>query len=240
MNFRNKTLTFGITIALCLPTMAQSEDFYLTGQIGFSEQSSDSEPYGNNIAVDSDFPGEFDSGDGIVSGIGIGYKFDKQFRIEGRVTYRDSDIEETKFGTGARTGEEYILDGEIESTAFTLEGFYDFTNSTALTPYIKAGIGVSDNSYAARLGGAGVAAFDEFDGNVDGFYDAYSDDDSTEFTWNIGLGASFEVSKSVSLYAEYQYSTFGDVSTGQDSFTDGFRIEDVATNEFALGIKFAL
>lgn len=238
MNTRKLTLAISVA-ALSIPSLTLADNFYVIAQVGTSIQNSDSTPIGSNIAVDADFPAEFSVDNGTVGAIGIGYRVNNNLRVEGRIGYRDGDFNDTKFGTGARSGEEYILNGSIESTTYTLEGFYDFTNTTAFTPYIKLGVGVSDNTYVARLGGAGVAAFDEFDGSVDGYYDAYSDDSSTNFTWNVGIGGNYEVSKSVSLYAEYQYASFGDVQTGQDSFTDGFEIDNAASHEVVAGIRFS-
>jgi opacity protein-like surface antigen len=127
-----------------------------------------------------------------------------------------------------------VVEGVLKTTTYTIEGFYGFDNSTAFTPYIKAGLGLADNSYSAKLGGAGISAFDAFDGNVDGYYDAYADNDSTEFTWNIGAGVNYQITKTMSLYTEYQYIEFGDVQTGQDAFTDGFKIDSAASHEFLL------
>lgn len=237
MKSRKNQLALSIALVIATPAYALAEGLYATAQVGFSEQLGDSEPYGSNIAVDADFPAEFDAGDGTPGGIGIGYAFSEQFRIEGRISYRDSSFNDRQVGTGARDGEEYVLNGAIESTTFTVEGFYDFPNDSPFTPYVKAGLGVADNSYSARLGGAGVAAFDPFDGVSDGYYDAYADGDSTELSWNVGVGGNFELSERFSLYGEYQYVSFGDVSTGQDSFTDGFRIDDARANEFTLGIR---
>ena len=237
MNTTNTLLALSMTLAFATPSFAQMEGFYGTAHLGASQQLNDSSAYGNNIAVDSDFPGKFDAGDGTVGGFGIGYKFNNQFRVEGRMSYHDSSFNSQQFGTGARDGEEYILKGKVENTSYTIEGFYDFANDSAFTPYIKAGIGISDNSYSAKLGGAGVAAFDAFDGSVDGYYDNYADGDSTEFSWNAGVGVNYQISERASVYGEYQYASFGDAKTGQDSFTDGFKIDDLATNEFVLGVR---
>ncbi|MDU0356288.1 outer membrane beta-barrel protein [Paraglaciecola aquimarina] len=232
-----KNLALVIALTLTAPLLAQAEGFYGTAQLGVSQQINDSQAIGNNIAVDPDFPAEFDAGDGTVGGIGLGYVINQQFRVEARIAYRESSFNETQFGTGARNGEEYRLNGEIKSTTLSIEGFYDFQNSTAFTPYIKAGLGMADNSYSAKLGGAGVAAFDAFDGQTDGFYDAYADDDSTGLTWNLGFGGNYQLSDTTSIYAEYQYASFGDVQTGQDSFTDGFEIGNLSSNELSLGLR---
>lgn len=224
---------------LTLSSYAMAGEFYVSGQVGASIQANDSEPYGNNIAVDSDFPGSFESETGVVGGLGLGYMFSEQFRVEGRIAYRTADIDDTNIGTGARAGQEYILDGSIDTTTFTVEALYDFTNSTSFTPYVKAGAGIAYNEYSARLGGAGIAAFDAYDGNADGYYDNYADGDSTELTWNVGTGLSYAITEKLSLYTEYQYSYFGDVSTGQDAFTDGFEIEDISSHEVSIGMRLS-
>lgn len=243
MNKLVKTIAVGATLGSLAPSIALAEGFYFSTQLGYSIQATDSEPYGNNIAVDPNFPGKFDSGDSATAGIGLGYAFTDQFRLEARIGTRDSNFDDTKFGTNNdpagedRAGEEYVLNGEIESTTYTIEGFYDFANRSKFTPYIKAGIGIADNSYSARLGGAGVAAFDAFDGEVDGYYDAYSDGSSSEFAWNAGVGGHYELTEAVSIYGEYQYGSFGDVKTGQDLFTDGFTIEGITANELVVGFR---
>ncbi|WP_342807738.1 outer membrane beta-barrel protein [Alteromonas sp. M12] len=231
------TLAISIAVALIAPSIAQAGGFYGTAQLGASQQINESQAYGNNIAVDADFPAEFDTGNGTVGNIGIGYIINQQFRVEGRIGYRESSFDQQRFGTGAREGEEYILNGEIESFTYTIEAFYDFANSTPFTPYVKAGLGIADNSYSAKLGGAGVAAFDPFDGTTDGFYDAYPDGESTEFSWNLGLGVNYQLTESALVYTEYQYTSLGHVMTGQDSFTDGFMIDDLATNELSIGVR---
>lgn len=224
-------------LAICFSATSHAEGLYGTAMVGITFQDTDAKAYGNNIALDVDFPSQFDAGDGELGTFGLGYAFNENYRLEARLGYHKSDFGDRQIGTGARDGEEYILDGEFESTTFTIEGFYDIPTGTSFVPYLKAGVGVSNNEYSARLGGTGVAGFDAFDGTVDGFYDAYADGDSTEMTWNVGLGGSYSINDKWSVFAEYQYMDFGSVSTGQDAFTDGFGV-DATANEIAFGIGF--
>lgn len=230
-----KSLLVGASVT-ALAGAAQAQDLYGTAMIGGSFQATDAEPYGNNIAADADFPGAFDSGDGMVAALGLGYRVNDSFRIEGRLGFHSADFDSTQFGTGARSGAEYTLNGEIKSTTLTLEGFYDLPETAGFRPYVKAGVGVARNSYSARLGGAGVAAFDQFDGTTDGYYDNYADQTETNFSWNVGFGGSYAVSDEMTVFAEYQYVDFGTASTGQDSFTDGFRA-DAAAHEVMIGLR---
>lgn len=238
-NHRRKLVSLLFALALIFPSLNFAQSLYVAPQFGYSLPATDSEPIGNNIAADSDFPSQFENDGSFLGGIGIGYMFNKNIRVEGRFSYRNYDINDAQFGTGTRDGAEYILDGENETMALTLEGFYDFANESKFTPYVKVGLGLAFNSYAARLGGAGVAAFDPFDGTVDGYYDAYADGDSNEFSWNIGAGVSYKLSKRFSLYGEYQYASFGSVSSGQDSFTDGFQVDGSSASEFVLGTRIS-
>ena len=232
----NHTIKLAALAIALTTTAAQADGLYGTFLLGYSAQANDSEPFGDNIAADSDFPGQFDSGDGGVVGLGLGYAFNEQFRLEGRLAYRKAKFNDQKFGTGARDGEEYILDGDLASTSLTVEGFYDIPTQGKIQPYVKAGIGISRNSYAARLGGAGVANFDPIDGVTDGYYDNYADQRSTEFAWNVGLGASMALTDNTSIFGEYQYVSLGDASTAPDSFTDGFRV-DAAAHEVVFGLR---
>lgn len=235
-----KKIALSVALVLAIPTLSVAEGFYTSAQLGISIPDSNSEPYGNNIAVDSTFPGEYDSDNAFVGGIGFGYRFNKNFRVEGRIGYRANDINDAKDGLGGeREGMTYVLNGEVKTTSFTAEAFYDFANATALTPYVKAGVGIAYNKYSAKLGGSGVAPFDPYDGTTDGYYDNYADGDSTEFSWNIGVGTSYAINENISIYAEYQYSSFGDVKTGQDSFTDGFKIDGINAHELMLGIRYS-
>ena len=232
---------FTLLCAFAVPSIAManvSDHLYGTAQLGYSLADSDSQAYGNNIANDKDFPSSFDADDSVVGGIGLGYAINQNLRIEGRLATRKFDINDTRYGTGAREGEQYLLDGEMQSVTMTVEGFYDFPMNASLTPYVKAGIGLSSNEYEARLGGTGVAGFDVYDGKADGYYDNYTDGDSNEFSWNVGAGASYALTPSTRLYGEYQYINFGDVQTGQDSFSDGFEVDNASAHEINLGLRY--
>lgn len=238
MKTKSTIIALSVLAASSIAPVAFAEGLYGSAMLGTSQQETDTSPYGNNIAIDPDFPSAFSSGDGQVGLIGVGYAFNEQFRVEARLGNRKGEFNETKFGVGARAGEEYRVNGEISSTTLTVESFYDFTFSEKIMPYVKAGIGLAQNDYSARLGGAGIAAFDAADGAVDGYYDLYADETSTSFTWNVGLGVNVPVSDSVSVIAEYQYISLGDASTGADSFTDGFQIDGAEATELMVGLRF--
>ena len=237
MQFFQKVL-IGSALAAGMTGGSQAEGLYGVVIAGKSFQAEDSQPYGSNLGVDATFPNKFSTGDGSVGTFGLGYIIDKQFRIEARLGHRNADFNSRELGLGEREGEEFILNGDIKSTTLSIEGFYDIQTDIAFKPYIKAGVGAARNSYSARLGGAGVAGFDPFDGTVDGYYDNYSDETSTQFTWNVGAGFRVAINESINFIGEYQYVSLGDASTGQDAFTDGFQVDSAAAHEVQLGLQF--
>ena len=238
MKFSKNIITYSVLATVVISGASQAEGLYGVVMAGKSIQAQDSQPYGSNLAVDATFPKEFSTGDGNVGTLGLGYVIDKHFRIEARLARRNADFNSRELGMGEREGEEFILNGEIKSTTLSIEGFYDIQSDSAFKPYIKAGVGAARNSYSARLGGTGVADFDPFDGKVDGYYDNYADETSTEFSWNIGAGFRVAINESINFIAEYQYVVLGDASTGQDAFTDGFHIDNAAAHEVQLGLQF--
>ena len=131
---QNKTTALlSLAAALSISGAAQAEGLYGTAMLGLGYQDSASAAYGNNIAVDPDFPAEFSINDSKVGALGIGYDMGNNFRVEGRLGFRNAHFDSQEFGTGARAGEEYVLNGAIKSTTLTVEGFYDIPTGTAFT-----------------------------------------------------------------------------------------------------------
>ena len=70
-----------------------------------------------------------------------------------------------------------------------VNGYLDFENQTALTPYIGAGVGV-----------AKVSANDISIGGV-----ALSDEDDTVFAYQLGVGIGYSVTESLIIDLAYKY-----------------------------------
>src|SRR5579872_2065989 len=87
---------------------------------------------------------------GWAVGLAAGYSglFIPQFRVEGEVAYRDNSVNNITesppvapcFSKGCPGT------GDVSSLAFMANGYYDFLNSSAFTPYIGGGVGVAQVS----------------------------------------------------------------------------------------------
>jgi opacity protein-like surface antigen len=80
----------------------------------------------------------FESVKGLAYGAAIGYGFSNNFRMEGEIAYQKNDLDKTNAKDG-----DIELYGNSSSTTLLLNGYYDFKNRSAFTPFIGGGIGLA-------------------------------------------------------------------------------------------------
>ena len=168
-------------VALMAVTPAHAGDWksglYIKGGAGWNHvEDSD---------VGAGVDAEFDEGYNLTGAVGYDYG---QFRSEAEVTYRNNDLDNVG-GVSA--------DGDLDQTAFMVNGYYDIPTGMAITPYIGAGIGV-----------AHVSADD---------FVAGSDEDDDVFAYQAIAGAEVNVAPQMDLYTEYKYFATDDVDLGTGS-----------------------
>jgi opacity protein-like surface antigen len=183
-----------------------AEGFYVSGNIGFA-MASDSD------LTDSNAPGitvntEFDTG--LVFGAALGYDFNR-FRVEGEISYQKNDIDKT-----SAQGVFVDATGDSVALSFLINGYYDFINSSAFTPYISAGLGFAQ------------VEFNDLDISSLGF--SGSNDEDTVFAYQIGIGVGYAVSEKVTIDVKYRY--FG----AEDSEYDTTKAE-FASNNLLFGVR---
>jgi len=149
-------------------------------------------PYlGINTSVvgvpDIDLSGaDFRTRAGLGIGIVGGYDFGP-FRVEGELTHRKNNVDEVRirsWGYGARDG-----DGDITSSSFLVNGYFDFENESQFTPYAGLGIG------AARI------AFNDVEAEgID-----LVDDETTVAAAQMAVGFRFPVTEFVAIDISYRY-----------------------------------
>ncbi len=119
----------------------------------------------------------------------VGYRY-SYFRAELEYTYRE-DHEETssRGGSGTEFGVQNLM----------LNGYFDFLPNYVISPYISAGIGWSQVS------------MDIFSTN---FGERITENnDSDNFTWSLGAGATIRVNKCLNIDAGYRYIDMGDIES---------------------------
>ena len=145
---------------------------------------------GINIPADSDWTGpgqptitiEYNSG--FTGGVFAGYDYG-MVRVEGEVRYLQADIDKfSALGVSLDAG------ADVNTWGYMLNGYYDFENSSALTPYLGVGIGAAhvEIKNASLLG-----------------YSIPGKDKDTEFAYQFIAGIDYSVSQQMMVGLSYRY-----------------------------------
>ena len=183
-----------------------AEGLYMSGNIGFA-MASDSD------LTDSTVPGttvntEFDTG--LTLGAALGYDFNR-FRVEGEISYQTNDVDKI----GAQ-GVFFDATGDATALSFLINGYYDFVNRSAFTPYISAGLGFAQVEFNNL--------------NISGLGFSGSNDEDTVFAYQIGFGVGYAVTEKVVIDVKYRY--FGTEDSEYDTTEAEF-----ASNNFLFGMR---
>lgn len=176
-----------------------NKGFYVSGQLGMT------------LLPDSDdIPKvRFEFEPGYSVGMATGYRYGK-LRLEGEIGYRANDIEKC-----IAFGKDRSVSGYASGLAFMVNGYYDFVNTSAFTPYITAGIGVAelknnDLIIAGReIGTAG----------------------DTVLAYQVGAGVGYAINKKYTVDLKYRFS-----SATRPEFRDNK--VDVAGHVVFLGLRY--
>jgi opacity protein-like surface antigen len=112
-----------------------------------------------------------------------GYKYGK-LRAEGEIGYQINDADKCIISGNGRSAS-----GDVKAYSFLINGYYDFINKTAFTPYITAGIGVA----RLELNDLTVAGF-----KVGSF-------DDTVFAYQVGAGIGYAINNKFTADLKYRF-----------------------------------
>ncbi len=173
----------GIFIVCITLTLASSMAFgadgpcYVSGDIGFTLL--DDATY--TCPGEPDVELEHDPGYALAAA--LGYQF-ANARVEWEISYQENDFDKASMlGVSANAG------GDMSCRAFLINGYYDFHNKTAFTPFLSAGLGIADVDIN-DLSIAGVPG---------GSYD------DTVFAYQIGAGVGYALNEQFTIEAKYRY-----------------------------------
>jgi opacity protein-like surface antigen len=189
------SLTCSATL-LSISTLTYSANGpYVSGNIGLSM------PRDADVK-DSTMPASvtFEDDEGIALGAAVGYVLSNT-RIEGEFAYQKNDLDKAKIPGGISTD----VEGDISSTSFLLNGYYDFKNASNFTPFLGGGIGVSKVELSAVT--------------VPGFGLVTSSIDDTVFAYQLSAGVAYAVNETVAVEIKYRYFVNTDLESDTREFT---------------------
>lgn len=194
-------LTAGCALAvLCaMPALAaEITGPYVSGHLGLAMPRTATATAATAPGVSLDF--DYDTG--LALDLALGYRFGAA-RLEGEIAYQKSDFNDVTV-TVAGVGSASLKDagvpfsGDTTATSFLLNGYYDFQNSSAFTPYLTAGLGLARVKASFSLPSV----------------PASGSDSDTVFAYQIGAGCEYAINQTVSIDARYRYFATSDPSFG--------------------------
>jgi len=198
-----------------------AQGIYLSGSIGFAMLSDAgiTAPELRDMGVSADI----ESKSGTAFGFGLGYDFDKSLRVEVEYAYQKNDAD--RLTMAYEDGDMgFGLEGETTSRSFLVNAYYDFSNATAVTPYMSTGIGYS--RVEAEI--TGMSGYDAVVGEEN--LEIGGREDDTVIAYHIGAGIGVAVSESLTLDARYRFFATEDLDF------NGVNVE-YSTHNFYAGIR---
>ncbi|KAB1074711.1 outer membrane protein [Methylobacterium planeticum] len=175
-------------------------------------------------------------------GGGIGYRITPWLRIDATVDQRGAGAfraysSRTNFVTGAN-----VEAGRIDALTGLVTVYADLGSWWGLTPYLGAGIGVSDvgvsRGYTQTT--CYVEACDGAPGTGPRLAVARPNRSVASLAWALTGGVSYALGGGFSLDASYRYVDLGKAKSGTDPYGGSTRLKDLAASEFRLGLRYEL
>lgn len=171
-----KILITAAAIALLATTASAKsagDSFYVKGSLGYG--------VGQKIKAkgsDGD-KGTSKNGKGLLGNIGAGMSFANGFRSDAELYVDD--------GIGIKKGGVTL---KYKTLGLFLNGYYDFKNSSPLTPYVMAGLGWANTKFSVDVGNTTTVE---------------NKKSKNTLAYQAGVGVSYAVSKTVALDVGYRY-----------------------------------
>ncbi|MCL2591578.1 MAG: outer membrane beta-barrel protein [Betaproteobacteria bacterium] len=176
-------------------------------------------------------------------GLAVGYDFNKRFRAPVRAELEYSVFSEASDEKSAWGDYYYGLDRvttirqKLQTQTLFVNGYFDFRNATAFTPYVGGGLGLAFIKVRGSYGWA------DFYGGNPGLSHSVSlrSKSTTNFAWNIGAGAAYAINDNISLDLGYRFASLGGAKTEwADNFHDvRIKSKDVYMHQVTLGLRVA-
>ena len=150
---------------------------------------------------------DFDNGWAALGTLGV--YLDNAWRVEVEGGYRENDLD--SFG-GAPTS------AEVDGWSVMFNALKDIPNSSRVTPYIGAGLGIARRNF-----------------QIDGLLD----DDDTGLAYQGIAGVSVDVGEQTQLFADYRYFRTHDLDYADDTSGASLTDWDDENHTIMLGLRFA-
>lgn len=179
------TITSALVLSSAIASSASARDgFYvaLRGGMTNSNMNDVAESSTTTATADIDFDNVW------MMGGAVGYRY-SYFRTELEYSYREDHEEQLTRNIETKFGSQNLM----------LNGYIDFMPNYVVSPYLSAGIGLSELSLTTSGGGSAFRYTNE--------------NEATNFTWSIGAGLTIRLNQCLNFDGGYRYMDMGDIDS---------------------------
>lgn len=184
-----------VVAAFAMPAHAECDGWYAALRGGMVKHDVDGDAsnpdFGSTIKLDDDLL--------MISGA-IGYRY-QHWRGEFEYVWRDY-VE----------GSDKLYAEKFKTYSYMLNAYYDFLPYNWWTPYVGAGIGLTQLKYMGVDNSSGMSP---------------TEYDPMKFTWSVGAGLSLKVTNRFNVDAGYRYYDMGRIKSS-----------DVTAQEIYAGVRY--
>ncbi|CAD5248152.1 Opacity protein [Bosea sp. 62] len=224
-----------------------SSGIYLRGDIGVGVTNFGKYEQEDVRQANGTWPAKEDRSTSFFGGVGIGYRFNNWFRVDGTFEYRGGGsfgaTDQVDLGGGTVLHNTYK--GSISSMVALFNAYVDLGTWNCLTPYIGAGIGYASN----RIHGVtdqGVMSTLNPGGWGPGYSTLGTANAGTKsgVAWALMAGVGYEVNKNLTLEVGYRYLNLGDAQSGRLVNAYGgqvqgpLKIKDIDSHDIKIGMRW--
>lgn len=166
--------------------------------------------------------GKFKGRNSMALGIGIGHIASDYFRSDFTLGYRSYDYKYS----GDKLPNSTINGGLARTVSGLANGYLEAPNSTAIKPYLLAGLGVGWVKPSIKM------KTNANNGTIEVLYKS-----TTNLIWNVGVGARAQVSDSIDADLTYKYISLGNLKLKDVDGTKD-KVKNVRANEILAGLIF--
>lgn len=187
-----------------------------------------------------------DSSTAFFAGVGVGYRFNNWFRIDGTFEYRGgktigaTDLVYNRWIGGDQYN---TYKGNLTSMVALFNAYVDLGTWNCLTPYIGAGIGYASNRITG-LTDQGIQNDTRWANLYVPTLGTAGDGTKSGLAWALMAGVGYEVNKNLTLEVGYRYLNLGDAESGRITYGFGaggggpLKVKSIDSHDIKIGMRW--
>lgn len=187
-----------------------------------------------------------DSSTAFFAGVGVGYRFNNWFRIDGTFEYRGgktigaTDLVYNRWIGGDQYN---TYKGNLTSMVALFNAYVDLGTWNCLTPYIGAGIGYASNRITG-LTDQGIQNDTRWANLYVPTLGTGGDGTKSGLAWALMAGVGYEVNKNLTLEVGYRYLNLGDAESGRITYGFGagsggpLKVKSIDSHDIKIGMRW--